>query len=62
MTKTRTNYDLDTVFRNWYMDLLENKESIENLIQDKAIRADIIFSISAVEVPTMTISVEKVSY
>ena len=32
MTKDRVNYDLDTVFRNWYMDLLDNKESIEKLI------------------------------
>ena len=62
MTKDRVNYDLDTVFRNWYMDLLDNKESIEKLIQDKTIRADIIFSIWAGELPTMTISVEKVSY
>lgn len=61
MTKATTNYDLDTIFRNWYMDLQENKEAIEKLIEEKAHSLDIIFNITAHEVPTMTIKVEKYS-
>ena len=55
------SYDLDVIFRNWYMDLQDNKDAIQELIEEKAHSLDIIFNITAHEVPTMTIKVEKYS-
>lgn len=56
------SYDLDVIFRDWYMDLLDNKEYIHGLLQEKATKLHINYEITAKEVPTMTISVEKLSY
>lgn len=66
MANWKTNYtdmeELEKIFRNWYMDLLDNKEYIHGLLQDKATKLHINYEITAKEVPTMTISVEKLSY
>ena len=54
--------ELDNLFRSWYMDLMENKEYIHGLLQDKTYKLHINYEVTAHETPTMTISVEKYSY
>lgn len=63
MKHNYTNMDeLDNLFRSWYMDLMDNKEYIHGLLQEKATKLHINYEVTATEVPTMTISVEKLSY
>ena len=54
--------ELDNLFRSWYMDLMSNKEYIHGLLQEKAVKLHINYELMAHEVPTLTISVEKISY
>lgn len=54
--------ELDNLFRSWYMDLMDNKEYIHGLLQNKTIKLHIDYEVTATEIPTMTISVEKLSY
>lgn len=54
--------ELDNLFHSWYMDLMNNKEYIHGLLQEKATKLHINYEIAAHEVPTMTIIVQKISY
>lgn len=66
MANWNTNYtnmdELDNLFRSWYMDLMDNKEYIHGLLQEKTTKLHINYEVAAHEIPTMTIIVEKLSY